>query len=283
MSSFCDTLDLTSLIKEPTCYKNPDNPSCIDLHLTNKPLSFQNVCVAETGLSDFHRMILTVTNMTFQKLKSRVMNYRDYKHFNNERFRDDLLFERSNSYLEFDNNSFDEFINICRSTLDQHAPRKQKYARGNHVSFLNKILSKEIMKRTKLRNKFLKERTNESKKLYTSQGNYCVSLLKKTKKNHYNSFNEKDVSDNKTFWKTVKPFLSDKIVSKEQILLVENDEIISEDSKIAESLNFFFSNIVKNLKIPGYRHHNDSLFENVSDPILKVILKYGNHPNILTI
>ena len=81
----------------------------------------------------------------------------------------------------------------------------------------------------------------------------------------------------------MKPFLSDKIVSKEQILLVENEEIISEDSKIAESLNSFFSNIVKNLKIPGYRPHNDSLFENVSDPILQVILKYRNHPSILTI
>ena len=81
----------------------------------------------------------------------------------------------------------------------------------------------------------------------------------------------------------MKPFLSDKIVSKEQILLVEDEEIISEDSKIVESLNSFFSNIVKNLKIPGYRPHNDSLFENVSDPLLRVILKYRNHPSILTI
>ena len=80
----------------------------------------------------------------------------------------------------------------------------------------------------------------------------------------------------------MKSFLSDKIVSKEQILLVENDEIISEDSKIAESLNSF-QTLLKNLKIPGYREHNDSSFENISDPILKVILKYRNHPSILTI
>ena len=70
MSSFCDTFDLTSLIKEPTCYKNPNNPSCIDLILTNKPLSFQNSCVVETGLSDFHRLILTVTKIMFQKLET---------------------------------------------------------------------------------------------------------------------------------------------------------------------------------------------------------------------
>ena len=42
MSRFCDTFDLTSLIKEQTCYKNPDNPSCINLILTNKPLSSHN-------------------------------------------------------------------------------------------------------------------------------------------------------------------------------------------------------------------------------------------------
>ena len=70
---------------------------------------------------------------------------------------------------------------MCRSTLDQDAPRKQKYARGNHMPFMNKTISKKIMKRTKLRNKFLKERTDESKKRYTSQRNYCVSLLKKDK------------------------------------------------------------------------------------------------------
>ena len=56
MSIFCDTFNLTILIKEPTCYKNPDNPSCIDLILISKP-SFQTSCVAETGLFDFHWMI----------------------------------------------------------------------------------------------------------------------------------------------------------------------------------------------------------------------------------
>ena len=69
------------------------------------------------------------------------------------------------------------------------------------------------------------------------------------------------------------PFLSEKIVLKEEILLAEN-EIISEESKIAELLNSFFSNIAKNLKILGYRPHNDSLFQNVSDLVLKLILKY---------
>ena len=55
MAGFCDTYYLRSLITEPTCYKNPENPTCINIILTNHPLNFQNSCVFETGLSDFHK------------------------------------------------------------------------------------------------------------------------------------------------------------------------------------------------------------------------------------
>ena len=174
MSSFCDVFDCTSLIKEPTCYKNPDNPSCIDLILTNKPLSFQFSCVAETELYDCHRMILTVTKMKFQKLKPKVINHRNFKY---------LTVKSLEMICWFYIISFNEFFNMCWSTLDQHALRKQKYARENHMPFTTKTLSKEIMKRTKLPKNFLEERTDESKKRYTSQRNYCVSRPKKTKKN----------------------------------------------------------------------------------------------------
>ena len=101
-----------------------------------------------------------------------------------------------------------------------------------------------------------------------------LRFTSKKDKNYYKSLNEKDASDNKTFWKSSETFPFGQDSFKRA-----NDETISEDSKIAESLNSFFSNIVKNLKIPEYRLHNDSLFENVSNPIFKAILKY----NILNI
>ena len=91
MKTFCDSYSLTSLIKQPTCYKNPSHPKCIDLILTNVPRSFQTTCVIETGLSDFHLMTLTVMRKSFKKLKARVINYRSYKHFSNEVFRESLL------------------------------------------------------------------------------------------------------------------------------------------------------------------------------------------------
>ena len=61
MKLFCGNYDLKNLIKPPACYKNPSNPTCIDLILANLPQSFQSTCVVETGLSDFHMMTLTVT------------------------------------------------------------------------------------------------------------------------------------------------------------------------------------------------------------------------------
>ena len=56
MTGFCDTYDLRSLITEPTCYKNPEKSTCIDVILTNHPRSFQNSCILVTGLSDFHKI-----------------------------------------------------------------------------------------------------------------------------------------------------------------------------------------------------------------------------------
>ena len=61
IESFCESYRFKSLIKDPTCFKNPESPSCIDLILTNNPYSFQNSWVIETGLSDFHKMIVLVT------------------------------------------------------------------------------------------------------------------------------------------------------------------------------------------------------------------------------
>ena len=53
LQTFCKSYSLNSLIKQLTCFKNPENPSCIDLILTNKPRSFQTESVIETRLSDF--------------------------------------------------------------------------------------------------------------------------------------------------------------------------------------------------------------------------------------
>ena len=227
-------------------------------------------------------MTVTVMKMHFQKFQPRVINYRNYKHFQNKNFRVDLLFGLSKLNIKNNDDGFTGFIETWMETLDQHVPCNQKHVRGNHLPFMNKTLSEEIMTLTSLRNRFLKNRTEENKRKYTKQRNYCVSLLRKVKNKHYSNLNEKDVTDNKMFWKTVKPFFSDKVTSSEKITLIEEDEIIGNDSDTARVLNTLFSNIVSNLKIPEYTKC-DPLSEFISDSVLKSIVKYRNHPNILKI
>ena len=67
MNNFCTTNNLKHLVKEPTCFKNIESPSCIDLILINKPLYFQNTNVLETGISDFHKLTLTIMKSSFYK------------------------------------------------------------------------------------------------------------------------------------------------------------------------------------------------------------------------
>ena len=88
-------------------------------------------------------------------------------------------------------------------SLEKYAAHKKKYIPGNHFPFMNKELSKAIMHRSKLRNNFLRHRSNENRKKYSKQRDYWVSLLRRIIKNYYSNLNEKNITDNKKFWKTV--------------------------------------------------------------------------------
>ena len=110
------------------------------------------------------------------------------------------------------------------------------------------------MKRSKLRNKFLKTRNNTDKFNYNKQINFCVSLIRKEKSKYFTNLNIKDVTDSKKFWKTIKPCFSDKSKNSERIVLKENGEIVMEDGKVALTLNTFFSNTVTNLNIAKFKN-----------------------------
>ena len=92
----------------------------------------------------------------------------------------------------------------------------------------------------------------------------------------------RNVTDNKTFWRTMKPFFSDKALGKNTITLVEGNDIISEDVEVANTLNSFFKNAVKHLgiTIPSEYITDTS---NVNDPIDNIIVKFSNRPSIINI
>ena len=102
------------------------------------------------------------------------------------------------------------------------------------------------------------------------------ALSRKTKRKNYSSLDQKSISDNNKFWRTVKPFLSDKTSFNAKIALIEDGEIISSDSEIADVLNTFFSNIVSNINLPVNlsQYPISNLYYNkIRYPVLKAILK----------
>ena len=87
MKVFWNQYKLKSLNKDPTCFKNVNKLSCIDLFLTNNSKCFENCLTLETGLSDFHKLIATIMKTKQVRLPPKIVNYRHYKNFDTEVFK----------------------------------------------------------------------------------------------------------------------------------------------------------------------------------------------------
>ena len=268
--SFLYQHDLTNLVKEGTCYKNPGNLSRIDLYLTNTPLSSQNTSSVFTGFSDFHKLVLTVFKTTFVKCKLKKFFYRDYKHFNHESFEKDLKCALST----FEKINYQEFDKTFIETLNKHAPLKKKLVRANQPPYMTKALRKAIMRRYELETKYFKLKTNDTLKAYKKQKNYCSRLYKKERKKFFENLNLSFVVDNKKFSKLVKPLFNEKGggVSNEVVLL-EKDKILRDNNEVPKEFHSYFNSIVSSLRITENEY---TIQKNISssEPIDKAIMLF---------
>ena len=122
------------------------------------------------------------------------------------------------------------------------------------------------MKRSRLRNKFLNTKSDIDRKACNKQRNYVVSLPRNKRKNFYCNLDTKVVIDSRTFWKIVKRLMSEKLTRHSNI---------SRDDQIAKKFSEYFINIpILNMPSNGYKCTDSS------DPILKILDKYKDHPSI---
>ena len=75
-----------------------------------------------------------------------------------------------------------DFESIFMDTLNKHAPLKQRYIRANNSPFMNSAICKAIMVRSRLRNKLLRNKTEETWIAYKKQRNICVKLIRNQRK-----------------------------------------------------------------------------------------------------
>ena len=147
MKAFHDNYNLTSLINQPTCYEKPNNPTCIDLILSNTSSSFQSTCATETRYYQVLFNELTVMKKSFRKFQLWLKNHRSYKNFSKD------IFVNNDDELQ-------RFCDIKLQLLNQHVPQKIKYVWGNQMPFHDKATfwrNEEI----RLRSNFMGNRTEK--------------------------------------------------------------------------------------------------------------------------
>ena len=149
--------DLTAFIKEQTCYQ-PQNLNCIYQFLDNKKTLFKHCQTFETGLSDHRTPISTIVKSRILKGPPEKKIYWSYKKFDNDYF--NIALREEFETLEVD--TYGQFGKKFTNVLNTRASMKTKMIRLYNNAFMTKVLRKDIMKKSKLRSKFNRNRNHEN-------------------------------------------------------------------------------------------------------------------------
>ena len=153
---------LSCIIDEPTCFKG--TPSLIDVILTDTPGRVGATLNINTGISDFHNLVLACTKLHVPKSSLPVFQYRSMKHFNESDFLDDLSMVPFHVGSMFDdpNDSYWVFNKLYTEVLEIHAPVRTARRNSKHAPFMNTKLRKARNVKAMLRRKYDKFRSNSN-------------------------------------------------------------------------------------------------------------------------
>ena len=174
MKDFLQEHTFYNMMKQNTCFKG-DAGSCIDLLITHSKFLFMKTNSFETGLSDHHHVIYTILETKFEKFEPKKLIYRNFKQFDIEQFKLDICNSMSavRTHAAFKNN----FVSI----LDKHAPKKTNVLQGNQKPHFNKNLRKQIMIRSRLKNRANKPKSHIDIVKFKRQRNLVTNLNKQAK------------------------------------------------------------------------------------------------------
>ena len=199
MINFMSNQCLSNLIKGPT-FKSV-NGSTIDLFLRTNTYQFQKANSFETGISDHHHLIATVLKITYERFPPKLLTYRSYEHSWNDSLKNKF---KSEAYA-IQSGDIGSLKTVIVKSLNTVAPFKKRIVRGNNKPHITSLIRKEIMTRSRLKNKANKSGKEEDLKAYKKQRNLVLKLNRKAKKNFLEScISTNDRMENKNFWKLCK-------------------------------------------------------------------------------
>ena len=181
-----EVFGLYNLIDTPTCYKSVD-PTLNDVFLTSLRRRIASTINVTTGISDFRNLIACTTKIHVPRNGNKIINYRSYKHFNQDSFKYDI--DIAPFYV---GNIFDDVDDIfwfnhtlIQDIINGHAPMKYKKTVKHPAPFMNSKLRKACLHKAMLRNKYFKRgRFRQSWELYRKSRNN-VTKLKAVSMNTY--------------------------------------------------------------------------------------------------
>ena len=105
---------------------NRQDGTLIDVILTNRARRFLKSQDFEIGLSDYHKLVVSILRTSFKKLPRKIITYRDQKCFNQDQFLRDLesgLLTPGDLYRNCDN-PYKKLTEVFKDILNHHAPLK---------------------------------------------------------------------------------------------------------------------------------------------------------------
>ena len=171
---------------------------------------------------------------------------------------------------------------IFSEVLNHPAPLKQKSVQGNHAPFMTREISKAIMTKSKVKNSYVKWPSRENFVAYKKAKNKCNSLTRKAKWKFFKEATKSGVMSNRTFWKTVKPFLTNKGCMTNDCISTEKDgDIVRDEKVLVELFNENYINIVEissGKKPSSLGNCEDSAQDDAT--VYKIISKYSSHSSV---
>ena len=270
IKDLCEIYGLKNLIKDPTCFK-AKNPTLIDVVLVSKPSRFLEALNSNCEISDFHNFVGAATRRFAPSLKPHYITYRSYKNFNDSSFCADIMsapFHVGNIFDDVEDTAW-YYSELIGNIIDEHAPFKQKMVKRASVPYMNAELRKSLYRRNMARNKFRlygKSYWEENRK----QRNRVVAVRKKSLAKY---FETKCQKQDRTFWQTVSPFMSDKrFRNGSEITLNEDGKTVVDCKEVSEIFNKYFVNIASTI---GF----DDSITSTTD----ALSKHASHPSIIKI
>ncbi|XP_066020921.1 uncharacterized protein [Pocillopora verrucosa] len=258
---------LDCLITKATL-KTKTSETLLDLILTSNKKKALVSDAVDKQISD-HSLVFTILRSRAPRSRSCKICVRSLKNFNRDKFIQDLQMAPFSIVDVFDgvDDKLYAFEQLYYEILNEHAPLKQTIVRGNQVPYMTEQWRKAIRHRNKLWRLFMRDRTDANYDHYKIQRNICTSLRRKAMKEHFIK-KSSEPENPREFWNAYRPFLHGKTKQANDVIIMENNVVISDKREIAELFNAHVIQIadgVPLMKETDYGQH----FEN--HPSIKAI------------